>query len=152
MAWAVEIVRGARLAACMDLRRAVFCVEQGVAEDEEYDGRDAAATHLAALTPEGRVVGTCRLLPGEGTWRLGRMAVAREARGQGAARALLAAAHAHAAAAGARAMTLSAQIAVRDLYAGAGYQPFGREYEEAGITHVAMTRPLAPEDLSSPPR
>jgi predicted GNAT family N-acyltransferase len=32
---------------------------------------------------------------------------------------------------------------VRDFYAGAGYAAEGDEFEEAGIRHVLMRRPLA---------
>jgi predicted GNAT family N-acyltransferase len=130
----------------MRLRHAVFCGEQGIPEALEYDELDATAVHLAVIGPDGELAGTCRLLAGPRTWRLGRMAVAPEARGRGAARALLAAAHRQAAAAGAEEMRLSAQVAVRGLYAGAGYRPVGPEYEEAGIPHVAMVRALGAED------
>ena len=47
--------------ALLELRHRVFCVEQGVPEHEEIDGRDGEAIHLVALR-DGELLGTCRLL------------------------------------------------------------------------------------------
>lgn len=128
----------------LDLRRRVFCDEQGVAVDEELDGLDADAVHLVTVADDDAVVGTCRLLAeGDGTLRLGRMAVAPEARGGGAATAMLDAAHAWAREHGFARMTLHAQLTVRPLYAGAGYEEHGPVFLDAGIEHVAMDRALA---------
>ena len=66
----------------LDLRRRVFCDEQGVDLAAEQDGRDDDAIHLVALSG-GTVVGTCRLLVEADAVRLGRAAVAGESRGRG---------------------------------------------------------------------
>ncbi len=42
---------------------------------------------------------------------------------------------------GAEASMLHAQSYVTGLYARFGYEPFGEEYEEAGIAHRSMYRP-----------
>ena len=128
------------LSAALDLRRRVFCHEQGVPLALERDGRDATAMHLVAVDGSGAVVATCRLLHDGGAMLLQRMAVDRAARGLGVGARLLDAAHAEAAAAGAREVELHAQMAVRDFYARAGYAAEGPEFEEAGIVHVAMRR------------
>jgi len=128
------------LGAALDLRRRVFCDEQGVPLELERDGRDATALHLVAVDGSGAVVATCRLLHDGGAMLLQRMAVDRAARGLGVGARLLDAAHAEAAAAGAREVELHAQLAVRDFYARAGYAAEGPEFEEAGIVHVAMRR------------
>lgn len=124
------------------LRHAVFCEEQGVPEELERDGRDGAAVHLAAVTPDGRVVGTCRLLPGAPAWHLGRMAVARPWRGRGVGARLLRAAEEAAGAAGARQIALSAQVPVLGFYERLGYAGEGEPFEVAGIPHLAMRRTL----------
>ena len=49
--------------AAIGLRTEVFVVEQGVAPEEEIDGRDAEALHLLAFDGDD-LVGTCRLLLG----------------------------------------------------------------------------------------
>jgi predicted GNAT family N-acyltransferase len=130
------------LSQALALRHAVFCGEQGVPEHLERDEHDQTALHLVALDGAGRVVATCRLVPGEAAWRLGRMAVAAAQRGRGVGARLLEAAHREAAAAGAPAMELHAQLTAAPFYARAGYAPEGEEFEEAGIAHVAMRRPL----------
>lgn len=132
----------ADLSAALALRLEVFCREQGVPEALERDGHDAVAVHLVAVGAGGEVVGTCRLLRDGPRMRLGRMAVARAHRGRGIGARLLELAHREAYAAGAREMELHAQLPVRDFYAGAGYAAEGDEFEEAGIPHVLMRRPL----------
>ena len=129
-------------AAAADLRIRVFCGEQGVSPSEEFDGRDAEATHLVAVE-DGVVLGTCRLLGAGDTVRLGRLAVAREARRRGIGAALLAAGEAEARAAGAERIVLNAQTQALGLYTAAGYEAQGEPFMEAGIEHVRMERRLA---------
>jgi predicted GNAT family N-acyltransferase len=130
--------------AALDLRDRVFCLEQGVPKREEIDGRDDEAVHLVAVRVEdGRVLGTCRLLFVDRTVQLSRLAVDAAARRQGIATRLLRAADGEAGAAGARRIVLHAQTYARGLYAGAGYEPRGRVFVEAGIEHVAMEKRLA---------
>ena len=129
--------------AALALRYAVFCEEQGVPLADELDGRDGEATHLIALDGAA-VVGTCRLLtePG-GTVRLGRLAVAAEARRRGIGAALLRAAEDEARAAGGRRIVLAAQTTARGLYAAEGYAERGEPFDDAGIQHVRMEKALA---------
>ena len=137
---AIRAASGADLAAALELRRRVFCEEQGVPEELERDGLDENALHLVAVDPSGAVVATCRLVRRGRTMALQRMAVDRAARGRGLGARLLDAAHAEAAAAGAGEVELHAQVTVRDFYARAGYAAEGPEFEEAGIAHVVMRR------------
>ena len=132
--------RGDDLAAALELRRRVFCEEQGVPEHLERDDHDATALHLVAVDRSGAVVATCRLVRHGSAMVLQRMAVERAARGRGLGARLLDAAHAEAATAGAAEVELHAQVAVRDFYARAGYAAEGTEFEEAGIAHVVMRR------------
>lgn len=125
------------------LRYAVFCQEQGVPEELEQDAEDGSAIHLV-IDHDGAVIGTCRLLGRGDTIRLGRMAVARDRRGEGLGALLLACAHQVAREEGARGVELHAQVAVRGFYERAGYVAEGGEFEEAGIAHVAMRVPLPP--------
>ena len=139
--WTVRTAEGDDLGAAMALRHAVFCVEQGVPEELENDQHDEHALHLVAVAG-GAVVGTCRLVVEGGSARLGRMAVARSHRGRGVGADLLGAAHREARAAGATEVELHSQLPARDFYERAGYLPEGDEFEEAGIAHVVMRRPL----------
>ena len=120
------------------LRHQVFVLEQGIAAEHECDGRDALAVHCVAYR-DGRPVGTGRLLP---DGRIGRMAVVRDARGLGIGRRILAALAAVAAARGDARIELSAQRQVEPFYRAQGFERAGEPYEEVGIAHVKMRRPL----------
>jgi predicted GNAT family N-acyltransferase len=135
------------VAAALHLRQEVFCGEQGVPVEEEIDGRDAEAQHLVAVEDE-RVVATCRLLHGQGVTKLGRMAVAREARRRGIATALLRAADTAAEAAGSTRIVLHAQTDARALYAAEGYAGRGEVFYEAGIEHICMEKEIGHSPIS----
>jgi predicted GNAT family N-acyltransferase len=138
----VRRVRGEReMAAALELRHDVFCVEQGVPEWEELDGRDGEGIHLVAVAG-GQLLGTCRVLLVGNTAQFSRLAVRASARRQGIATALLRAADEETLAAGARRLVLHAQTYARALYDNAGYRPRGRVFTEAGIEHIAMEKQL----------
>jgi predicted GNAT family N-acyltransferase len=129
------------LAAALALRHAVFCVEQGVPEREELDGRDGEAIHLVAVSDD-ELLGVCRVLMVGTTAQFSRLAVRASARRRGIATALLEAADEETLAAGGRRLVLHAQTYARQLYEIAGYQPRGRAFTEAGIEHIAMEKQL----------
>jgi len=129
------------LAAAIELRHEVFCVEQGVPERDELDGRDHEGIHLVAVR-EGELLATCRIVLVGTTAQFSRLAVRQSARRQGIATALLSAADDESRAGGARRIVLHAQTYARDLYDQAGYRPRGRVFWEAGIEHVAMEKLL----------
>ena len=140
------VVRKARdpaeVDAALELRRRVFCEEQGVTPAADRDGRDGEAIHLVAV--EGRIViGTCRVLIDGDCARLGRMAVEAHRRAHGIGAELLAAAEHAALRAGARRVTLHAQAAAERLYARGGYEPRGERFLEEGIEHVRMEKCLS---------
>jgi predicted GNAT family N-acyltransferase len=139
-------VRRARDAAERDaavaLRQRVFCEEQGVPRTLELDGRDGEAIHIVALRG-GDVIGTCRVLLDGSTAKLGRLAVASGERGRGLGTRLLRTAEREARIAGAGRVALHAQEQARELYAANGYRPYGEQFVEAGIPHVAMEKTLS---------
>jgi cystathionine beta-lyase len=143
---AVYEIRRARtrdeFVAALALRHDVFCVEQGVPERDELDGRDHEGIHLVAMR-EGEVLATCRILLVGTTAQFSRLAVRVSARRQGIATAMLAAADEEAIAGGAHRLVLHAQTYARELYENAGYRPRGRVFWEAGIEHVAMEKLLS---------
>ncbi|MER5524681.1 GNAT family N-acetyltransferase [Streptomyces sp. NPDC002677] len=142
----------ADLEACFAVRKQVFVVEQGVPEDLEYDEYDATALHVLAIREDGVPLGTGRLLYGEtaaektdgdpSLGSLGRLAVSQEARGLGIGVALVRAIEDAARARGLRAVDLHAQTHALGFYERLGYEPYGPEYEEAGIAHRGMRRAL----------
>jgi ElaA protein len=132
------------LYAMLALRVDVFVVEQACAY-AELDGLDAVALHRVGWEGE-RAIACLRVLPpseGFPDVRIGRVAVARDRRGRGLARALMEAAleriaadHPH------HAVTLSAQSYLERFYAGFGFRVTGPEYDEDGIPHLPMRRPV----------
>lgn len=138
--------------ACFTVRKEVFVVEQGVAEEIEYDAFDAAAMHVLAVREDGVPLGTGRLLYGEAAaartggdltvGSLGRLAVAKEARGLGVGVALVRAVEDAARARGLAAVDLHAQTHALGFYERLGYEAYGPEFPDAGIPHRAMRRAL----------
>ncbi|HYE07497.1 MAG TPA: GNAT family N-acetyltransferase [Planctomycetota bacterium] len=125
-------------AAALALRHAVFVAEQGVPAELELDAADADAMHLVAVVA-GAVVGAARLVPrDDGSIKVGRVCVRRDARGRGIGRALMAAAHGQARARGARRIVLHAQLAVSGFYRDLGYRVVGPAFVEAAIAHERM--------------
>jgi predicted GNAT family N-acyltransferase len=118
------------------IRFTVFVDEQGVPAEFEMDENDAHCVHALAYI-DGRPVGTGRLLP---DGHVGRMAVLKEWRGNGAGRALLRALVEAARQRGDKEVLLSAQVHALGFYRAEGFEPEGDEYEEAGIPHQAMRK------------
>jgi predicted GNAT family N-acyltransferase len=138
----VRRARGdAEMSAALTLRHDVFCVEQGVPENEELDGRDPEGIHLVAVA-DGELLGTCRVLMVGATAQFSRLAVRQSARRRGIATALLEEAEVETRAAGGNRLVLHAQTYARELYEQAGYRPRGRAFWEAGIEHIAMEKHL----------
>lgn len=139
----VRQARGRReLEDALSLRHEVFCVEQGVPQHEELDGRDREGIHLVAVEG-GVVLGTCRLLLVGRTVQFSRLAVRADQRRRGIATALLEVADVEGRAAGGRRLVLHAQTYAQSLYEHAGYRTRGSVFREAGIEHIAMEKELA---------
>jgi predicted GNAT family N-acyltransferase len=128
-------------AAASRIRLEVFVHEQGVPLELEMDDRDAQSLHALA-TPAGSAVpvGTARLLP---DGHIGRMAVLREFRRRGTGRALLDALIEQARAAGHSEAIVNAQTYAIAFYERAGFAVSSGVFDEAGIPHAEMRRPLA---------
>lgn len=125
------------------LRHAVFVEERGIPKELEQDAADAQALHAVAYNRLGQPLATGRLLPAQdGVAQVGRLAVKRVLRGGGVGRQLLAALAGAARARGDRALMLHAQRSAEGFYDRLGYQRRGEPFEEAGIGHVEMVRPL----------
>jgi predicted GNAT family N-acyltransferase len=116
------------------IRFTVFVEEQRVPAELEMDENDAASLHALAYA-DGRAIGTGRLLP---DGHIGRMAVLKGWRGQGAGKAMLRQLIDAARERGLREVALSAQVQAVEFYRAEGFAPEGAVYEEAGIPHQAM--------------
>jgi predicted GNAT family N-acyltransferase len=109
----------------------------------EWDAADAQCVHAVACNRLGVALGTGRLLEHvPGVAKIGRMAVRRAVRGGHVGRAVLAALLDTARERGDREALLHAQTSAAAFYLRAGFVPRGPAFEEAGILHVEMVKPL----------
>lgn len=127
------------------VRREVFIDEQGVTEDEEWDGRDDLADTLRVVgVLDGEVVAAGRLLDlDHEDVHVGRVAVVSSVRGTGLGRELmvglerLALAHTT----GPRRLVLDAQEYAQGFYGSLGYERTDRDrFLDARIWHVEMAK------------
>lgn len=117
------------------IRTEVFVMEQQVPKELEIDGLDGDSYHFLASLPDGTHVGTARLMQ---SGQIGRMAVLQEYRKHGIGRRLLECAIAKAHSLGFGEVFLHAQIHALDFYLRNGFEAYGPEFDDAGISHRAM--------------
>jgi len=129
----------AELFAIYKLRTEVFVVEQECAY-QEVDDLDLTAQHLFSLGTNGQVVAYARIMDEGDQVRIGRVAVAKSQRGQGAGRDLVAQAiqAATAVAPGAQRIVIQAQAYLQKFYASFGFEPVSAVYLDTGIPHIDM--------------
>jgi ElaA protein len=126
------------------LRVDVFVVEQDCPYPE-LDGRDVepATVHLW-YERDGEVLATIRVLDDGAAKIIGRVATAKDARGEGLAAALIRRGIELCAGA---AIDIGAQAYLEGWYEQFGFRRSGAGYIEDGIPHVPMRRPGADEDV-----
>lgn len=131
-------------AASMKIRFTVFVDEQNVPPELEPDEYDTDALHLLMIEPEGRTaIGTARIVDkGNGIAKIGRVAVLKAWRGGGRGDRLMRAALEAAKAGGYTTAILDAQTYVIPFYEKLGFLAEGPEFDDAGIPHRRMSRPL----------
>ena len=126
-------------ASAQAVRTAVFVQEQGIAPEDEWDADDATALHALLLDVNGQALGNARLLqPSANVAKVGRMAVLKQARGNGYGTRLLQALVLEARRRGNKEVRLSAQRTAEDFYAAYGFSIVGEPFDEVGIPHVEM--------------
>lgn len=132
----------AELDACLELRRQVFVVEQGVAKDIEFDGEDDACSHVIVRS-DGKTVGTARFrIPGPYA-KIQRVCVSSDRRGLGVGAALINFIVDHVARVErVTSVRLGAQVYAMAFYRKLGFVEYGAEYLDAGIPHMDMERAL----------
>lgn len=140
MIW--DISESPDLAACHALRREVFIEEQGIAEPDEWDDLDGQAVHLLAMIDDAPV-GTARLLTDGRTGKIGRICVVKSQRGTGLGAALVRAGIDRLSAMeGIETIRLGAQQHAIGFYEKLGFAVCGPVYDDAGIPHRDMERPV----------
>ena len=117
------------------LRQQVFVVEQACAYPD-LDGRDDEPDTRHVLLRDGtRLVGYARVLDDGETWRIGRVALAEEARGRGLAGPLMETALKVCVD---RDVVLDAQTPLTGWYESMGFVVTGEEFLDDGIPHLPM--------------
>lgn len=134
-------------AALEAVRRAVFILEQGIPEADEWDATDAVATHVLARLNRDPV-GTGRL---EATGKIGRLAVLKAARGLGVGGLVLGQLLDLARERGFQEVFLNAQVSAIGFYGAYGFVAEGPEFDEAGIRHRRMRLAFSAEQRADPP-
>jgi predicted GNAT family N-acyltransferase len=119
------------------VRKAVFVKEQQVSEEEEFDEYDASALHLIIYIDE-QTAATGRIWHDGKNFRIGRLAVLKQFRGQQIGDLALRLLLYKAFSSGADVIEISAQTYIMPLYSKFGFKEYGEEYMEAGIPHMAM--------------
>jgi predicted GNAT family N-acyltransferase len=122
------------------IRFAVFVDEQHVPPEIEMDARDPHCIHLLAHAGE-TVVATARI-DIEKNGKVGRLAVLAGYRRQGIGRALMERCHDIAKQHGLPGVWCNAQVYAVPFYESLGYRAEGDVFDEAGIEHIRMRRPL----------
>lgn len=139
-----QVPEGASLADAHAVRRAVFIEEQGVDPDLEMDDADDEAEHVVAY--DGTIpIGTARIRFTEpGVGKPERVAVRASERGRGIGTQLMDQLETIAHDRGCERLVLHAQVAVEQFYEACGYERTSDVFDEAGIPHVEMEKPLTP--------
>ena len=132
----------------MLVRRAVFVIEQGIAESEEIDEYDPLCRHVVVRI-DGRTVGTGRLAP---SGKIGRIAVLPDHRGRGIGQAVVAHLVNQATELGLAQVYLHAQADSVGFYERLGFKGEGPVFDEVGIPHRRMRRGIEPQDGIAPGR
>lgn len=125
--------------AAQAVRTAVFVLEQGIAPEDEWDADDSTALHAVLFDENGQALGNARLLqPSATIAKVGRMAVLKEARGNGYGARLLQSLIRCARQRSHKEVRLSAQRTAESFYAAHGFVAVGEPFNEVGIPHVEM--------------
>ena len=131
-----------QIKAIENIRTQVFQVEQGIAQELEFDGLDQTATHLLAYL-ENQPVGTARIRQiDRKTAKIERLSVLPLARGKGIGKKLMVTAIEFATSQNYHIVVVNAQKYIKSLYQELGFEQVGNVFEEAKIPHVKMTKKL----------
>jgi predicted GNAT family N-acyltransferase len=131
--------------AIFSVRMRVFVEEQAVPAEEELDAYDLTAAHFIAETAavEPEAVGTARLIDkGQGTAKIGRVAVLANHRKRNVGLELMRHIEQYAAEAGFSELVLEAQCHAIPFYEKLGYAAEGPVFLDANIEHRLMRRSI----------
>ena len=122
-----------------EIRNLVFCEEQKVSREIEFDGLDQFCKHYLAKI-NGLPIGTARVREQKkGTFKIERMAVLKQYRKKGVGKAIIKKIlkH-HLNLSNKNKLILNSQIEAKDFYKKFGFVEVGKEFVEANIKHQKM--------------
>lgn len=119
------------------IRHTVFVEEQGFPEEEELDVFDDQAMHVVIYDGQ-RPVGTGRVYHDGKTFRIGRICVLKEDRGQGIGDLMMRVLLVKAFEFNPSKVCLTAQKRVKGFYENFGFEVCGDEIDDTGVPHVPM--------------
>ena len=127
----------------MQLRSAVFCVEQNCAY-QDADGKDLKCFHLSGIDNDGELMTYSRIVPPGISFEevsIGRVITSQKARGTGAGKALmLKSIEVIESKYGKVPIRIGAQCYLIKFYSSFGFEISGQEYLEDNIPHIEMLR------------
>lgn len=127
-----------------NVRKEVFVKEQEVPLDIEIDELEDEAIHFVIYNDNNEPQAAARLrIIEDQKAKLERICVLKKARSFGLGHQLLEALETEAMAKGAKVAVMHAQVQAMPFYEKKGYQAVSEPFEEAGITHVKMTKSLS---------
>ncbi len=121
-----------------NIRDDVFCKEQGIPQDIEFDGFDSLAIH-SIVFDEDIEIGTGRMLS---DGHIGRIAVRKQYRGKGIGKMIMQSLIDEAINMKFQEVWLSSQYHVKGFYKKLGFIEIGDIYQEADIDHIKMKKKL----------
>lgn len=123
------------------IRTEVFVVEQKVPEEEEIDQYESESTHFV-LYNSNQAIGAGRFRILDGTGKVERICVVKEARGTGAGKAIMLGIEEFARGLQVPSLKLNAQTHAIPFYEGLGYKVVSEVFLDAGIPHKTMKKTL----------
>lgn len=125
------------LSEVFEIRRDVFCKEQNISEEDEFDALDREALHVI-ISEKQQKLAVGRLVILNDYYKIGRIAVLKEFRGMQYGDFVVRMLVDKAFILGAKEVHVGAQTYAKGFYEKIGFQVEGEEYMEAGIPHVPM--------------
>lgn len=124
------------------IREEVFCKEQGVLPEEDFDGSDRHSESVVLLAGE-KAVATGRIVVGSrGEATIGRIAVLRSERDKGYGAAIVNELLRRCSEKGFDTVYVHSQIRAKGFYKKLGFKECSDVYMEAGIAHINMVKEL----------
>ena len=137
----IKVADEHQLKQALQVREAVFVVEQKVPREDEYDEYDKIASHFLASDEKGIPLGAARWRETDKGIKLERFAVRKESRGQGIGSMLLESVLEDIKVKNKDTLLyLHAQIPAVSLYEKFGFQKEGDIFEECGIEHYKLIK------------